>query len=320
MSFQLGVLFQVRRIVRLGALVLVGAAVLLVGASSDARPPVIPFPSTGYAVRLEDDAGNPLRVFRHEGTTFVLGFRGERYNVRIENPSDVRVEAVLSVDGRDAVSGEMGDYVRSRGYVVPPHGSILVSGFRKNLDDVAAFRFSAPSASYSARMGTPENVGVIGVAFFPERRPRRAIARPDGYDHYRGRSWGSGAGRGTTDAEPRAADRPSPAPAAAAPSKSAGASAASGRGSAAGARDDLSRDGAERNRLGTEYGETTWSPVTEVPFQRENPSYPALIVSVRYDDAEGLMARGIEVYPRPFWPTSDAPEPFPRNRFAPPPP
>jgi len=63
--------------------------------------------------------------------------------------------------------------VHGNGHV---YGTVVVDGFRRSLDETAAFRFSRPSSSYSARMGTPENVGVIGVAFFSEQEllvPRR---------------------------------------------------------------------------------------------------------------------------------------------------
>jgi hypothetical protein len=51
-------------------------------------------------------------------------------------------------------------------------------------------------------------------------------------------------------------------------------------------------------------------------------AHPSVVLSLRYDDAEGLLARGIDVYPRPYWSEEEAvgPDPFPRNRFAPPPP
>ena len=84
------------------------------------------------------------------------------------------VEAVLTVDGRDAVSGDVGNYKTQR-YVIDPYGSIVVDGFRKSLSKVAAFRFTTPGDSYSSRRGTPQNVGVVGVAIFKERAP---IQRP----------------------------------------------------------------------------------------------------------------------------------------------
>jgi hypothetical protein len=248
---------------------------------------------------LEDDAGTPLRSFDHDGGSFVLGFEGARYNVRIRNSTSERVEAVLSIDGRDAISGRVGDYVGLRGYIVPPHDSIVVSGFRQTLDTVARFRFSAPSRSYSARMGTPENVGVIGVAFFPERRvwqPIAPFAR-------------------TVPAPESSARRDRPA--AGSPRKSA----------ADDARGADEGEATREQRLGTEYGESSDSSVVEVPFVRANATSPAVIHALTYDDEDGLLSRGIDLAP----PSLDGqtcrsvsecgpPEPFPRNRFAPPPP
>ena len=77
----------------------------------------------------------------------------------------------MSVDGRDAVSGQPGDYVSQRGYLIEPWGTLLVEGFRRSLDEVAAFRFTDRSESYSALRGTPENVGVIGAVVLAKRGP-----------------------------------------------------------------------------------------------------------------------------------------------------
>lgn len=326
-------LLQSTRNHRVALLGLTGLAVLLVGVSSNAEPPYARTWATPYGVSLEDETGNTLRAFRHEGETFVLGYMGERYRVRILNRSGERVEAVLSVDGRDAVSGGVGDYGEQRGYIVPPHGSIVVDGFRQSLDRVARFRFSDPSSSYSSKMGTPENVGVIGVAFFRERAwPRRAFTAP------REDPWESSerSGRDREEAS-RAPAGASPAPSA--PRKAGGdgyrderapaekrSNASTGQASSESYRRDWPwrreprDDERTKGRLGTEYGESGWSPVSEVPFRRQNPGQPDAVLTLRYDDAEGLAARGIDVYPRPYWRALAEPEPFPRNRFAPPPP
>ena len=231
------------------------------------------------------------------------------------------MEAVLSVDGRDAVSGAPGDFASQRGYHVPPHGSVLVNGFRQSLERAAAFRFSRPAASYSSRMGTPENVGVIGVAFFAERSPRRIAPPPYvPYDDHGSRpragdTWSAhGRSSATSRAEQAPAARPSSRGGAPAPTSPAKRRASD--------YDDAERESSP-SRLGTEYGESTYSPVSEVPFQRQNSFRPDAVVSVRYDDADGLVARGFDVYARQWWsePTPrDAPDPFPESRFAAPPP
>jgi hypothetical protein len=314
-----------------GIPVLAALAVLLVGGSSSAEPPYTDSWGAPYGVTLEDDNGSSLRSFRQAGETYVLGYEGERYKVRISNHSGERVEAVLSVDGRDAISGRVGDYAAQRGYIVPPHGSVVVDGFRQSLDRVARFRFSDPSSSYSSRMGTPENVGVIGVAFFRERSrpPRRPYAyrREDPWDDWRSDRWSeespkrrAPSGAAPSPSSPRAADRS----AEKAPSPSQKRSSSAGESSYGPYGRDMpwrrEYDERSRGRLGTEYGESGWSPVSEVPFQRQNPTRPDSIKTLRYDDAEGLRSRGIEVYRRPYWPSPADPEPFPRSRFAPPPP
>jgi hypothetical protein len=71
-----------------------------------------------------------------------------------KNNSGERVEAVVTVDGRDVVSGELGNYKTQRGYVIEAYGSVVIEGFRQSLDQVAAFRFTDIGNSYSARRGS----------------------------------------------------------------------------------------------------------------------------------------------------------------------
>ncbi len=79
-----------------------------------------------------------------------------------------------------------------------------------------------------------------------------------------------------------------------------------------------------RPGLGTEFGEQRYSSVGYTNFQRENPSHPSTLVELRYNDRQGLLALGIPVdggYVRPD-DTSlrETADPFPRSRFAQPPP
>jgi hypothetical protein len=311
------------------------------GACAEARPPIFrprP-PPPPYSFSVEDENGNALPTFRQDGRTFLLGEPGQRYNVRVQNPTAQRVEAVVSVDGRDAVSGDPGDYVSGRGYVIPPYGSVLIEGFRRSFEEVATFRFTSPENSYSARMGTPENVGVIGVAFFPERtRPqpppvvRRPVARPTPRpdDYYRPRFDGGMGDRAAPSPPPQAPRAASPRPSAAAPASAGGGASEARRDSAPAKReaakgaatDDLGASDSVNN-LGTEFGETRQSVVSSVSFERASATHPALVATVRYDDADGLSARGIDLSALGYYrhqPTSDEPEAFPVSHFAQPPP
>jgi hypothetical protein len=62
------------------------------------------------------------------------------------------------------------------------------------------------------------------------------------------------------------------------------------------------------------------SQVREVSFERENPRNPARVITLRYDDARGLQARGIDVFGDLRRAEVSEPDAFPLSRFAPPPP
>ena len=141
----------------------------------------------GYDVNVLVD-GAPAPTFWHAGETYVMGRVGERYVIRVSNHTGRRIEAVVTVDGRDVVDGKPGDFRNKRGYLVPAWGQVDIDGWRLSQAQAAAFRFSSVADSYAARMGNAREVGVIGVAVFPERvwRPRPVYVPPpccvDRYD------------------------------------------------------------------------------------------------------------------------------------------
>lgn len=118
-----------------------------------------------------------LPIYYHENAYYLLGEEGIDYSICLRNQAPVRIEAVLSVDGRDVVSGRKADYRTDRGYVLEPREEICVAGFRESTDSVAAFTFTAPEASYASQMGDGSNVGVIGIATFDEAEaaPRSSV-------------------------------------------------------------------------------------------------------------------------------------------------
>ena len=121
-----------------------------------------------YEVQVLVDGTEAPRFF-HAGESYVLGQMGQRYTLRVWNRSHRRVEAVVSVDGRDVIDGRPGDFRNKRGYLVPAGGFVDIDGWRVSDRQAAAFRFTTVSDSYAGRMGSARNVGVIGVAVFPER-------------------------------------------------------------------------------------------------------------------------------------------------------
>jgi hypothetical protein len=279
--------------------------------------PVAPY--SPYGVELLSGDFRSLPTFYAGGRAYVMGSIGERYRIRVTNPTARRVEAVVSVDGLDAIDGKTAGYEDKRGYVILPYGDVTIEGFRTSLDQVATFRFSSVRDSYAGRKGQDRNVGVIGVAFFPEReRPVRLPPRPIISDD---RARSSNEAAHPAKASPYGGDRGrAPADASAAPAPSAEAK----RDSAGSAYGPAPRSAPEPNRpgLGTEFGEQRYSSVHYTTFQRESSTRPGSIVEIRYNDREGLLALGIPLdrYSPSDVSLRETADPFPRNRFATPPP
>jgi hypothetical protein len=113
--------------------------------------------------------GRPLPTVQHAGKTYLpVPRKGEEYQIRVWNHGLRRVAAVVSVDGLSVITGQPAS-AHSPGYLVAPYSHILIKGWRKSLDNVAAFRFVERDKSYASLMGKPENIGVIGLVAIEER-------------------------------------------------------------------------------------------------------------------------------------------------------
>jgi len=221
-----------------------------------------------------------LPVYRHAGSMYVAGQPGHEYRVTLRNRSAAEVLAVLSVDGVNVITGETADPAQS-GYVIAPHGTLIIQGWRKSLAQTAAFYFTDLADSYAARTGRPDNVGVIGVAVFRKKQvsPPMPIAR----EAFPGGPADAGAGK--RSAAPAESDAP-------------------------GAQsNERRRDEAESSsRLGTGHGRREHSQARYVTFERAS-SHPAQVVQLRYDSRSNLVARGVIREPAPCgW---QCPRPFP---------
>ncbi|MBL8391418.1 MAG: hypothetical protein JNN21_06035 [Candidatus Accumulibacter sp.] len=227
---------------------------------------------------VDRQTGERLEVHRHQGRLYVAGTPGSRYALHLHNRTAGRVLTVLSVDGINAISGETAATSQS-GYVLSAGQSTEVQGWRKSIDEVAAFYFTSLSDSYAARTDRPTHVGVIAVAVFRESvAPAPATARP------------------SRDNEVGAAGEPAAAP----PAAKAASAAEAVADEAARARQQPA------SRLGTGHGERLSAPTQYTEFRRASEQ-PAEIVSIHYDSRARLLAQG--VIPRPR--QSPQPNPFP---------
>jgi hypothetical protein len=222
---------------------------------------------------IDRTTGQALETWRHRGRLYVAGTPGNRYAISVRNRSGGRVLTVISVDGVNAISGETANAAQS-GYVLAPGQTAEISGWRKNLDEVAAFYFTRLGESYAARTGRPENAGVIGVAVFDEYVPPPAQISP------------------REKAE-----------------MSAGQSADSVARSAAG----LAAAPAAETKLGTGHGERIAERSETTEFRRRS-TQPGEVITLYYDSRANLLARGIIPgaprygHPNPF-PGGFAPDP-----------
>jgi hypothetical protein len=249
-----------------------------------------------------------LPVFNKDGRHYIVGAPGHEYAVRIRNCTGSRVLVVTSVDGVNVISGDTASPAQS-GYVLEPWGSVEIAGWRKSAERIAAFYFTDLGDSYAARTGRPQNVGVIGVAVFPEKAPPRISWREENLARKKAIMEGDslGAAKNEARAEAPASAAPAPAP--------------------SGARDQVAADERFRqdkkdsasglmSKLGTGHGRNEDSRAVAVRFERASET-PAETVAVQYDRRENLLVAGVLREQRPYLARRE-PNPFPGNvRFAP---
>jgi hypothetical protein len=349
------------------------AALLLAAGCSSAHADQVAAPSSGgariaigiapaklrapYDVQVIREGGEQLPTYASRDRFYVQGNAGERYTIRITNPTANRVEAVVSVDGLDVIDGENGD-LRKRGYVVPAYGDVRIEGFRTSQSDVATFRFSSVGESYAGRKGKARNVGVIAVAIFEEQAPepeynQQIIVGGNGYGGYRppydyeddvadrapsaptakkdmSRRGGETVAKAPEAKQGRAptASRPAPPPPAEAPAGVGGARPRieSNYDDGDASEEWVAPPVAQRNNrpgLGTEFGESRSSAASLTRFVRA-ANRPIAIAELRYNDHAGLVALGIHAEPLPDEReimTRETADPFPGDddRFARPP-
>lgn len=203
--------------------------------------------------------GTALPVYAHSGRYYVAGEPGHEYQIAVTNRDAGRVMAVGSVDGVNVISGETAG-TGQNGYVLAPWQSMSIAGWRKSMDNIAAFYFTRLPDSYAARTGRPDDVGVIGVALFREKQLPCCVRRED-------EPWrDSGAARSSSAAPP--------------------------------ASDAFGRMQEKDERLGTGHGRIEESQVTYTEFARAS-SRPDELVAIYYDSYSNLCKQGVIAAPAP---------------------
>jgi len=253
---------------------------------------------------INRNTGERLTPYRYDGKLYVAGTPGDRYSIELRSKRAERVLTVLSVDGINVLTGQTAATLQS-GYVIDGRQSYGINGWRKSMDDVAQFVFTALPDSYAARTSRPGNVGVIGVAVYREKaqlpqtftpppspaiEPRAELRQKGNVDS--AREAGSPLARDSRSvpAEKMDSDGDS------------GVSQRRNEASAAGALSEQRTDQPESRlaarekdlakKLGTGHGEREFSPTRYTEFMR-NSDTPDEIITVYYDSRANLVARGI---------------------------
>ena len=243
--------------------------------------------------------GRTLPVYWHEGRAYVVGRPGNEYQVILKNRVGEDLLAIVSVDGLNVMDGQPANPRQGGAYIVTRGSQVDIKGWRKSMEEVAAFYFTSLTDSYAGRTGRPDNVGVIGVSLFERKRqyfPPGVAETDESYrrrrDEARAKSQADGqANRDSAPKEERtqqpklversSSDSNAP-PAAAAP-------------------------------LGTGHGRREESRVQFQRFERSTDA-PVETIAIYYDSYRNLVAQGVlqPAYgrrdPNP-WPTSFTPDP-----------
>lgn len=224
-------------------------------------------------------AQRELPVYWHDGRAYVVGRPGNEYQVTVRNRAGEDLLAVVSVDGVNVMSGETAT-PRQSGYIVTRGERMAIRGWRKTMDEIAAFYFTSLGDSYASRTGRPDNVGVIGVALF-KRKPQydpqpwsNALPEPFGETRQKRSEKPMGDSSRESRGQILESHAPSIAPAPSAP-------------------------------LGTGHGGRESAPIRWVQFERSTYD-PVETVTIHYDSYRNLVALGVLQSP-----VARDPQPFP---------
>ncbi len=247
-------------------------------------------PAAGYShrpaqdvidVRIISDNGGVLPRYRAHprgcgaGSYYYMeAIRGDRYSIEVTNRSGRRIAVVIAVDGRNIISGAKSHLRNSeRMYIIEPYSSNTFNGWRTSMERTNRFYFTEQSDSYAERVFA--DASAMGTIAVGVYREKQCDVTPvlPYRDDYRS---GSKSARNRAHSE-----------------KHKGESADS--------------------EAGTGFGETTYSPAREVPFEAERTMAGRVVL--KYEWRRELCRKGIVscVQENRFWPDGTGFAPVPRD-------
>ena len=230
-------------------------------------------PEQNFNVEVLGGGGGAREKYPARGRIYVEADEGEEYALRLSNPLPVRVAVALAVDGLNTIDARRTSARDASKWVIPPYGSITVSGWQMSSTRARRFYFTNERDSYANRTGRPTDLGVITAVFFRERRGHSELVpppRPLGSRPRDNVSKDESKRRGQNDA-----------PAARAES-------GSGRVAAPTVNDDYAATG-----IGRSVNNDVWS------VQMDLERTPAAEVTIRYEYRDALTRLGVLPHPYP---------------------
>ena len=222
---------------------------------------------------INRSTGERLPVYRHHNRLYVEGKANDRYSVELRNLTGARILTTVSVDGVNVITGQTAATSQS-GYVLNPWARAEISGWRKDMSEVAAFYFTRLPDSYAARTSRPANVGVIGVAVYREYvepyRPMMDLSLQKRMDARQSGQSGSSVASGRLAANDSMTNAPAAAP----------------------AEQPARAKAMAEEKIGTGHGERIQAPTAATEFRRGSDA-PAEVIAIYYDTRANLIAQGI---------------------------
>ena len=224
--------------------------------------------------------GKEVTKYDHDGKVFIEGRKGSEYEIVVDNLTSLNKKVVISVDGLNIISG---DKKWEQGYVIKPYARIKIPGWLKDNSTAAKFEFSSKKDSYNSKNdeGQSTSIGVIGCLVYDEDitnkyRSIQISAQPYNYNNPNSMLFGASLN---------------------ASSLTASASSTSMYDTTTrrvkGVAKGLESASASVNNVGTGHGDKTSFKTTQVDY--DFYTTPSNRLTVYYDDASGLEARGIIV-------------------------
>lgn len=142
-------------------------------ATSPARPQL------PVRVDIVNDAGQSFRLYPinsgyNAKRAYIQATNKQQYNIRLRNMTGERVGVVVTVDGRNILTGKK-SWLRSneRMYLLEPYQTSIYKGWRTGQNRINRFFFTESGNSYAGKWGDKSAMGVIAVAAFKEKRRYR---------------------------------------------------------------------------------------------------------------------------------------------------